>query len=123
MSFRSTTLNELVILADQMKDATLLTDVVNIFIEQAPLQTEELARATLRLDAEMIVFYAHKLKTSCAVVGADQLCDICLTIEKSALLSMKSIPPLVAKLKTAISSECERIQDELKTYKATPGQV
>ena len=116
MPFRSKILKDLAIIGDQFNDSNLLIDVIDIFIEQAPVQIEELSAALHRKDIETAAFHTHKLKTSAGVVGSEILQKLCLKVESLLPYSIQATAATVIMIQNEIGLECIKIQNELNDY-------
>ncbi|ACF13075.1 multi-sensor hybrid histidine kinase [Chloroherpeton thalassium ATCC 35110] len=82
----------------QGNSASKLSDIIDMFISDTNRQIGQLGQSTN--DAESISHLAHSLKGSCLMVGATQVADVCLKIEKLGKSGRTDgIEPLLVQLK------------------------
>jgi len=98
----------------QTGSGSQLADIIGMFISDTRNQIEMISQA---IDsADDLRHLAHSLKGSCLMVGASQLADVCLTIEKLGKSGKTDgIEALVAQLNAAFEEarqELERIAEE-----------
>ena len=65
-------------------DAEFMIDMIDIFIEQTPIYTEQLLQAVDAKDWKTVGDIAHKIKPTLAFMGANKAKDQMATIEQNA---------------------------------------
>lgn len=65
-------------------DPRLFLEIVDLFLQDAPLRMEELERGLRQHDLPLVEMAAHTLKSSCANIGALSLSTLCKRIEEKA---------------------------------------
>ncbi len=58
-------------------DATMLREVVRMYMMDIPIKMHELAEALARRDQRAVTFFAHNIQGSCAMLGAARLAAHC----------------------------------------------
>jgi HPt (histidine-containing phosphotransfer) domain-containing protein len=66
-------------------DDSFLTDLTQTFVYQTPAMVNELKTAVTENDHNKTTFIAHKLKSSCEILGMNLATSICLKLELAAL--------------------------------------
>lgn len=61
-----------------------LAEIIDLFLEHAPELISQIQHSAEKRRWELLAKGAHSLKGSCSNVGADQMCQICLKLEKAA---------------------------------------
>jgi HPt (histidine-containing phosphotransfer) domain-containing protein len=93
----------------------ILSELIDIFLDDTPTRLGELARAIASGDPEGTMQSAHALKSSCAQLGAMQLSDYCRQLEAMGRAQeIGSAHPLL----TAAQAEFERARAALLEVKA-----
>ena len=76
-------LSSLIKIAKRADDHQFVINILQRFIESTPERLHAIAEAAAREDVEDLEFQAHTLKSSCRVVGACTMADICRSLEAS----------------------------------------
>jgi HPt (histidine-containing phosphotransfer) domain-containing protein len=92
-------------------DSSFLRDLIQIFLEDAPLRLAEIDGALAAGDARKLMIAAHSLKGSSANFGADQFRRQCEAIEHCARQGV--LAPVPAQL-PALREEYARVAAELQ---------
>ena len=78
---------------EQSGDPYILERIVGHYLEDAPQLLEDMKLGWYTRDRESLAMAAHKLKTSSAIVGAQELSDLCDSIERS--IRIQGVYPLL----------------------------
>ena len=108
-------LYDLSILSDMVYgDTDFMTELVNTFIEYAPLDTEELLVFANEKNWVETSKKAHKLKSSIRTLGVTSLSDLILEIELDSKdeRNTETIQPRILALKTTLGLVIESLQNE-----------
>jgi PAS domain S-box-containing protein len=97
-------------LTDSLGDS--LAEVVNSYIEETPLQLDEMITAIKNSDADDLQRIAHSLKSSSGIFGARQMVENCRSIEVSVRNAEKVNLDRIDRL----SFEFDNIKRELQLY-------
>lgn len=65
-------------------DESFVNELTHTFVNQTPPMIAELKMAVAKSDCQMAVYLAHKLKSSCEILGMSYAASICLKIETVA---------------------------------------
>jgi HPt (histidine-containing phosphotransfer) domain-containing protein len=76
-------LNYLTEIADG--DAGFVHELTNTFVIQTPKMIAELKKAVDENNYDLATYYAHKLKSSCEILGMSYAAGICLKIELASV--------------------------------------
>jgi HPt (histidine-containing phosphotransfer) domain-containing protein len=93
-------------------DDSFLRDLIQIFLEDAPLRLAEIEESLARGDGRRLMIAAHSLKGSSANFGAEQLRTRCEEIERCGRLGV--LDPVPAQL-PALRQEYARVEAELQS--------
>lgn len=93
-------------------DDSFLRDLIQIFLEDAPLRLAEIEESLTRGDSRKLTIAAHSLKGSSANFGAEQFRNRCEEIEHSGRLGELDAVP--ARL-PALKEEYARVAAELRS--------
>ncbi len=97
-----------------MGDDEFLCELIDLYLNDAPLQVEALRDAVSSQDGAAVLAAAHKLKGSCGNVGADGLVALCQRLEASGKASrLQELPDLLQQL----SREFEEVNEALHSVK------
>jgi HPt (histidine-containing phosphotransfer) domain-containing protein len=66
-------------------DDSFISDLTNTFVNQTPEILRELKEAAEKCDHARTTFLAHKLKSSCEIMGMSLATSICLKLELAAI--------------------------------------
>ena len=69
---------------DQLGSSTLISQLVEIFRQNAPRRMDEMREALAAGDAAALERAAHTLKTSCGMFGAARMAACCANLEAAA---------------------------------------
>ncbi len=84
---------------------SLVTRMINLFLDHAPRRLADLRAALARADAPALSAAAHTLKSSASQLGATDLADLCQRIESADLAGAAALlPDLEAALAAASDS-------------------
>lgn len=93
-----------------------MIEMIEMFIELSPTSVADIDRAMKEKDYERLKAYAHKMKSSASIVGANDLLEDLKLLEKRAglLEDVESLPDLVAQVlrKTSEVVEILKIEKE-----------
>jgi HPt (histidine-containing phosphotransfer) domain-containing protein len=100
-------------------DAHFIQEIISMFIQQAPVNAEKLLKLTKEENWPELKALAHKMKSSVALIGNQELEIICQDIQQYALLPNQNglIPGLVLRAKTICEKAVAELKQELKTIK------
>ena len=65
-------------------DDNFVSELTDTFVNQTPPMIAELKMAVAKSDCDVAVYLAHKLKSSCEILGMSYAASICLKIETIA---------------------------------------
>jgi HPt (histidine-containing phosphotransfer) domain-containing protein len=65
-------------------DISFMSEMTHTFVCQTPKMIAELKAAVTNSNAELACYLAHKLKSSCEILGMSYAASICLKIESAA---------------------------------------
>lgn len=108
-------LYDLSILSDMVYgDTDFMAELVNTFIEYAPLDSQELLSFAEANDWVETSKKAHKLKSSIRTLGVTSLSDLILEIELDAKdeKNTTTIQPRILEFKATLSKVLESLQNE-----------
>jgi len=92
------------------EDGSLLCELRDLFLTEAPDQLDALAQACIRSDANLVAQAAHRLKGTAVTFGAKDMQQLCLDIEQVARAgSLVDVEPLIECLRV----ECDRVRRAL----------
>ena len=92
-------------------EADVLSEVLNLFLDEAPKKIRALQEAVNRGDAAEAGRVAHSLKGSSGNIGADSMMDVCRRIDDLATAGdLAAVAPLLPSL----TSEYHRAELEIK---------
>ena len=94
-------------------DEEFTRDLVELFLEDASTQLEEIRDALGQSDALALARQAHELKGSCANVGAAKLSEIALSLETAA---EKQVLDQAEDILTELEEEFERVKAHLAEF-------
>jgi len=98
------------IMADLSEDASLLSELRDLFLTEAPSQLDTMTQARGRGDADLIARAAHRLKGTAVTFGAKNMQQLCLDIEKLAGAgSLSDVEALIERLRV----ECDQVSRAL----------
>jgi CheY-like chemotaxis protein len=63
-------------------DSDIVTELIDLFLEDTPPQLETLRQAVQRSDPGALEQAGHSLKGSCAMIGAERMADLCAELER-----------------------------------------
>lgn len=97
-------------------DAEFMIEMIDIFIEQTPIYTEQLVIAVKEGDWKTVGDLAHKIKPTLAFMGVDKAKDQMASIEQKARSgnNLEDIPAEFAEVKAV----CENLYSGLNKVKA-----
>jgi HPt (histidine-containing phosphotransfer) domain-containing protein len=97
-----------------MGDDEFLSELIDLYLRDAPTQLEALGEAVASLDTAAVSAAAHKLKGSCGNVGAEGLMALCQKIESSGKASrLEELPALFQQ----VSHEFEEVNQMLHGFR------
>lgn len=86
-------------------------ELIDMFLAQARLLIDELGDAAAKDDAERVRQAAHKLRGSCASLGATTLTSLCTEVEQQATIGeLAGAPGVVAALEKAFAATAEILE-------------
>jgi two-component system, sensor histidine kinase and response regulator len=92
------------------EDGSLLGELRDLFLTEAPGQLDALAQACSRSDANLIAQTAHRLKGTAVTFGAKDMQQLCLDLEQLASAgSLGEVQALIERLRL----ECDRVRQAL----------
>jgi HPt (histidine-containing phosphotransfer) domain-containing protein len=98
-----------------MGDEEFLIELIDLYLDDAPAQLEDLGQAVAGQDIAAASAAAHKLKGSCGNVGAEGLMALCQQIEASGKASrIQELPALFQQ----VSREFDEVNRTLQSFKA-----
>jgi HPt (histidine-containing phosphotransfer) domain-containing protein len=102
---------------EELEDNEYLAEVINIFLEEAPVELKEMKQAATGGNNDMIAKKAHKLKGSAGVIQADKLIESLTSLEFNAKsgAAINELQNLVDKTKQIYSNIEYALQQYLKT--------
>jgi len=106
-------LNVISNLKGMSKDKKFLTDLIDIFVKDLPIQLKNIDAAHKSKDAKMLKSAVHKLKSSARQLGAIKLMNICFEVEQMALANKhtdKSIPDKINIIKSESNQAAQALQ-------------
>ncbi len=89
----------------------VLHEIITLFCDDAPQQLELMEKLLERNDGQTLALAAHRLKSSCAMIGAQRLNELCIRLE--ALGCANLILEARALLKE-IAAEYQRVEQALR---------
>jgi CheY-like chemotaxis protein/HPt (histidine-containing phosphotransfer) domain-containing protein len=106
-------------------DERLLKKVMSVFLEDIPVQLEQLKKAVNEEDTERIWSQGHRIKGSSANIGAQGMRDMAFEIEKAGkAVELDRVRPLVVQLEQEFRKIEAVFSDKsdlfIKTNKGTP---
>ena len=93
-------------------DRAFMVKMINIFLNQAPIQTEMLEKAVKSGKMSQIKFASHKLKSMVSILGAEDLRTNLRKMERKA--SRKNKLPEIRKLFQKVAEQSDHAVEELK---------
>ncbi len=114
-------------IATLMEDGSLLRELRDLFLTEAPSQLDKMAQARRCGDANLVAQAAHRLRGTAATFGAKDMQQLCLDIEQLVRNgSLAEVTALIERLRV----ECDRVRlalDEALTASdpaaSDPGRV
>ena len=96
-------------------DADMMNQMIHMLIDEIPVEIVKMQECSAAKDWEEIFQLSHKLKTTLAFIGNDDISSLNKTIEHCSRnrIDIKEIPPMIEQL----SELSEPIVAELKTVK------
>jgi two-component system sensor histidine kinase/response regulator len=92
------------------EDGSLLRELRDLFITEAPDQLDAMVQACADGDAKLLAQAAHRLKGTAVTFGAKDMRQLCLEIEQLGLAgSLNEVEALIERLR----GECERVRHAL----------
>ncbi|MFN3444502.1 MAG: Hpt domain-containing protein [Bacteroidia bacterium] len=82
-------------------DTSFMSEMTRTFVNQTPKMIAELKAAVTNSNAELACYLAHKLKSSCEIIGMSYAASICLKIE-SAAIEKASLTALIDDLEVLV---------------------
>lgn len=76
------TIQELERLQVEYGNPEFVSQLVNMFLTNAPRRMAQIGDAIVRADASTLEHVAHTLKSNCAMLGASRLAAMCAELEK-----------------------------------------
>ena len=96
------------------RDTKLLVELVDMFLEDAPLLLAKMRQGIERGDAEMLQGTAHTLKPSCAMFGAMTLSGLCQELETMGATGRMDGG---AEKMAQVEAEYEQVKDALQAVR------
>lgn len=100
-------------LLDGLEDG--LSEVIEAYLEDAPLQIEQMRAALLRNDWDALQRIAHTLKSSSGIFGAREMAAGCQSIEISARMQQAPSPEQIDGIALAFSALRDELSGFIKT--------
>jgi HPt (histidine-containing phosphotransfer) domain-containing protein len=92
------------------EDGSLLCELRDLFLTEAPGQLDTMAQAGDRGDANLVAQAAHRLKGTAVTFGAKDMQQLCLDIEQLAHAgSLTDVEAFIERLRV----ECDRVRRAL----------
>ncbi len=95
----------------QQIDASVVHEVIDLYVSEAPLRIASIRDAIARQDAPLLASAAHALKSSSGNAGAKRVQEICSDLEKVGRIGALGGAPL---LLDQLESEYQRTVDALR---------
>jgi HPt (histidine-containing phosphotransfer) domain-containing protein len=90
-----------------------LSEVVQIYLEDLPIQVQEILDAYKIQDLETLERTAHSLKSSSGIFGIQKMVHLCNTIEVAARTKDESLKEKLAELREAYPLIAEALKNQL----------
>jgi CheY-like chemotaxis protein/nitrogen-specific signal transduction histidine kinase/HPt (histidine-containing phosphotransfer) domain-containing protein len=97
----------------RLSEDSVLTELIDIFVESAPERLAEMRRAVNASDAPGLLISAHMLKGSCSTFGASPLGEVCARIEQASGGNMEAAAELIV----LAGKELNRLTGALEPYR------
>lgn len=94
----------------------VLTEVLKLFLEEAPTRIEKLRNAWAARDIQQVQRIAHSLKGSAGNIGASALFEICKQIDSSG---KSGVVVDTGSLIDALGSEYGKVEEEIRRLTAS----
>jgi HPt (histidine-containing phosphotransfer) domain-containing protein len=92
-------------------DVELYDEIVQVFVDDAPVQLNKLKDALEEPNIEVVHRQAHSLKSSAANIGAEAMSEVAYKMEKSALSeSLEVLKSMFAELQEAFEAVLAEIE-------------
>jgi HPt (histidine-containing phosphotransfer) domain-containing protein len=96
-------------------DPTLFGELVDLFIDNSLKNLTELKQALAASDAKQVERIAHTFKSSCANMGASELSDLCVQLER---LGRAGTLTGADQLFARVTSAYGKVQNELQANRS-----
>ncbi len=91
----------------------LLTELIDLFVQDAPPRLDEMRRALGVGDARTVAFVAHSLKGSSANIGAPHMAGLCAQLERQGRAgSLEGSEALHAQIEKEFHRVCQALELE-----------
>jgi HPt (histidine-containing phosphotransfer) domain-containing protein len=117
-NFSSTRVTNLDYLTELSKgNQQFIQDMINIFLEENPVEIELLSESVKEKQFESIKTYSHKLKSTVPFVGIGRFLDDDIA-EMEELALQKENMPRIELLFENVRKVCQKAWEELKEFKS-----
>ena len=110
-SINMAVIDELLSLTDE-GDASLLTDLIQMFLEDAPIKLNSIKTGFAKRDMHQVEKAAHSMKGSAGNLGATAVQDLCDQLQNACRLAN---PEKIAGLVTQLEAPFAQVLRDLRT--------
>lgn len=95
------------------QDQGFLRDIFSVYLDNSKTLMAEIKKAQSEINLELIAFYAHSLRSSSMLIGAEQLSELCQHIENKAKTGINDLTDAKMML---LADSYEKVRQNLEIY-------